>query len=370
MAPAWKQLPEELPEPVRRLTVELRAVKDATGLSLSELASRTHYSRASWERWLNGKRIVTEQALDALIATVDCDGPALRSLWTAATTEPAAPAGVASGTGGAEAAAAEPAPAEAVLPEVVAPERAAGEEAADEVVTRERADAPEPVASALRRRPVALLSCAAVAVVILLVLAGLRFSGDGKKDAAAAARPVPPAGAPSSPAKPGTPSSPAPAAPGCQAVGCSHKDPKLTGCGADARTMQTINIGKVVAYLRYSQRCQAAWAAVTEGQPGDKAIITTSTGESAEALIHWGYDNYSPMVNAADPTTTFQVCGYQQAGEACTVSAADLANSVASTPIPVGPPKPPTPPATPDPSATLPAPSATPAAPAPGPSAS
>ncbi|WP_344325298.1 helix-turn-helix transcriptional regulator, partial [Kitasatospora putterlickiae] len=81
MGSAWKQLPDDLSVPAKRLTEELRAVKDATGLSLSELAARTHYSRASWERWLNGKRVITEQALDALIGAVECDGPALRALW-------------------------------------------------------------------------------------------------------------------------------------------------------------------------------------------------------------------------------------------------------------------------------------------------
>ncbi|MBV2153871.1 helix-turn-helix transcriptional regulator, partial [Kitasatospora sp. SUK 42] len=88
MASAWKELPAELSEPARLLAEELRAVKDAAGLSLSELAARTHYSRASWERWLNGKRVVTEQALEALVGAVDCDAAELRRLWRE-TVEPA-----------------------------------------------------------------------------------------------------------------------------------------------------------------------------------------------------------------------------------------------------------------------------------------
>ncbi|MGN5376967.1 helix-turn-helix domain-containing protein [Streptomyces lasalocidi] len=38
---------------------ELRALKDAHRLSFQELGRLTHFSRASWERWLNGKRPVT-----------------------------------------------------------------------------------------------------------------------------------------------------------------------------------------------------------------------------------------------------------------------------------------------------------------------
>ncbi len=30
-------------------------LKDGSGLSLAQISARTHYSRASWERWFNGK---------------------------------------------------------------------------------------------------------------------------------------------------------------------------------------------------------------------------------------------------------------------------------------------------------------------------
>ncbi|WP_147409100.1 XRE family transcriptional regulator [Kitasatospora xanthocidica] len=340
MGSAWKQLPDELPEPARRLAEELRAVKDAAGLSLSELAARTHYSRASWERWLNGKRVVTEQALDALAGAVECDGAALRALWRRAV---AGPEAVADGPSGAE----EPAVEE---PAVAEP---AAEEAVREPVSVEEAPVAGPAPAVWWRRPAALVSGAA-ALALLLVLVGLRISRhDGQ--AAAADRPAATTGASAAP-KPG------PTAPACQAVGCAHKDPKTTGCGKDARTLQTQVVGKVVVYLRYSQTCRAAWAAITEGQPKDYATITDGTGESETALIHWGYDNYSAMLDAADPTVTFQVCGYQPAGHDCTAVVSDLAMVVASTPIPIGPASPP--PGTGAGASTTPAP-ATPADPAP-----
>lgn len=379
MGSAWKQLPEELSEPARRLAEELRAIKDTAGLSLSELATRTHYSRASWERWLNGKRIVTEQALDALVGTVDCDGAALRALWRRAVAEPeaAGPAtapGAAPDTAPGESPSASPAACPgtdgtdgedggrerpAVTDRSAGPGEAAAEEPADEPLPSGREPGPVPVA--WWRRPAALLSGAAV-LALVLVLVGLRF---GRHDGQASAA--------SEPAAPSAATVTATAAmtdPACQGVGCAHKDPKTTGCGKDARTLQTQVIGKVVVYLRYSQTCRAAWAAITEGEPKDYATITDGTGDSETALIHWGYDNYSPMLSAADPAVTFQVCGYQPAGHDCTAVVSDLAAVVASTPIPIGKASPPPgtgagAPTTPDPATPATPDPATPAAPAP-----
>ncbi|MFJ8430509.1 DUF2690 domain-containing protein [Kitasatospora sp. NPDC094019] len=404
MGSAWKQLPDDLSDPARRLTEELRAVKDATGLSLSELAALTHYSRASWERWLNGKRVITEQALDALVGAVDCDGPKLRALWELTAAEAAAVDAAAGSEAAAEPEGSDRAPGTDGGPATGAEATAAGEagpagtadgpDAAATTATTETADATGAAATdgssaegtlddgtgadapavdgpgalatvpgtdrAVRTtgrpsgpvlgRPVALIA-ASVVVVLLLALAGVRYfsdtDGDNVGPTAATVLTSTPAtpvdSASPSTTAPAVPANPAPAVPACQALGCAHKDPKAAGCGGDARTLLTTNIGKVVIYLRYSQKCQAAWAAITEGQPGDQATITTTGGESETALIHWGYDNYSQMVNAGDPAATLQVCGTraQPEGAACTASVSDLARVVANTPIPVGPASPP-----------------------------
>ncbi|MEV7772321.1 DUF2690 domain-containing protein [Kitasatospora sp. NPDC086791] len=377
MGSAWKNLPEELPEPARHLAEELRAIKDAAGLSLSELAARTHYSRASWERWLNGKRIVTEQALEALIRAVDCDGAALRALWERALAAPGEP----TGSSVRESPAAEPSSTE---PSPAAPDASsadassAGGPTGDGGSPDQPSDAdpeaalvtgrtPEPAPVPWWRRPAALVSGATL-LAALLVLVGLRAARhDGRP--AAVAEPVPTTSPTASPAATGTTAKPVPATPTCQAIGCDHKDPKSTGCGRDARTLHTDVIGKVVIYLRYSQKCQAAWAAITEGEPGDFATIIDSTGDSEQGLIHYGYDNYSNMLNAADPTIGFHLCGHQPAGDLCTAEVFDLAAVVDSTPIPIGPASPPpgtgagaaTAPATPEPTDTGPA-TATPTA--------
>ncbi|MFD8784334.1 helix-turn-helix domain-containing protein [Kitasatospora sp. NPDC059599] len=367
MGSAWKNLPEELSEPARHLAEELRAIKDAAGLSLSELATRTHYSRASWERWLNGKRVVTEQALDALIRAVDCDGAALRALWERALAAPEESAEHAEPSASAEAAEAPDGPGAPSADEPAAGGPAADGSSPDEPSDGEPEEAlvtgqaPGPGPVAWWRRPAALVTGATL-LAVLLVLVGLRAARhDGQPTAVA--EPAPTAAPAVSPAASATTAKPVPATPTCQAMGCDHKDPKNTGCGKDARTLHTDVIGKVVIYLRYSQKCQAAWAAITEGEPGDFATIIDSTGDSEQGLIHYGYDNYSNMLNAADPTIGFHLCGHQPAGDICTSEVFDLAAVVDSTPIPIGPASPPpgtgagaaTAPAAPAPTDTAPA---------------
>ncbi|MFD0414103.1 helix-turn-helix domain-containing protein [Streptomyces sp. NPDC127108] len=64
--PRWKELPASLGEQERRLAVQLRRMKDRSGLSLTSLATRTSYSRSSWERYLNGKKPVPRAAVEQL----------------------------------------------------------------------------------------------------------------------------------------------------------------------------------------------------------------------------------------------------------------------------------------------------------------
>ncbi|MEZ0095168.1 DUF2690 domain-containing protein [Streptacidiphilus sp. EB129] len=291
MNSAWKPLPENLSGAARRLTEQLRAVKDAHGLSLADLASRTHFSKASWERWLNGKRLITEQALAGLVSTVDCDAVLLNALLAQAQAEQneqseARPADARqNGT-------AEP----AAPPE---PESRSGISLVD-------AGSPDhvPAPRALPRVPRPALWGSAAAV-LALALCGVWLVVSGHP-AGSAARTA------SGPTTVATPT------PFCQGIGCAGKDPQSTGCGSDVTTLTTSNVGKVIIYVHYSARCKAAWAAITTGAKGDTATITSSTGDTETALIHWGYDNYSAMVDASNPSTTFRVCGVQPAGHGCT----------------------------------------------------
>lgn len=90
-------------EAARRLAEELRAAKEAAGLSLAQIGRHTHYSRASWERWLNGKRLISPAALAGFAELTGVDGAHLARLLAQAAAErsaagggqPAHPAGAA-----------------------------------------------------------------------------------------------------------------------------------------------------------------------------------------------------------------------------------------------------------------------------------
>ncbi|MFE9171902.1 helix-turn-helix domain-containing protein [Streptomyces kebangsaanensis] len=64
--PRWKELPDSLDRRVQQFVVQLRRLKDRSGLSLASLAARTEYSRSSWERCLNGKALPPRHAVEKL----------------------------------------------------------------------------------------------------------------------------------------------------------------------------------------------------------------------------------------------------------------------------------------------------------------
>ncbi|MEY9848944.1 DUF2690 domain-containing protein [Streptacidiphilus sp. MAP5-3] len=292
MGANWRPIPEDLRGSARRLTEELRAIKDRSGLSLTQIGTRTHYSKASWERWFNGKRVITEQALESLAANVDERARLLRPLLALAAQEP-----------GSEAAASQAA--------------ASPEERLQDAASEPASETPPPADVRARwsgfRRWLAGTS-AARTVVIALVSALLGAVGGAWLTSATS----PSNAAASSDRTPVVIPVSASAPPTCLGVGCAGRDPQSTGCVADARDLITQNVGAMVIYLHYSARCKAAWGALTDGARGDTATITTSAGDHQTALVHWGYDNYSMMVDAGTPGTTLQVCGAQPAGHGCT----------------------------------------------------
>jgi transcriptional regulator with XRE-family HTH domain len=78
--PRWKELPSSLDERVRKLVVQLRWLKDHSGLSLSSLQSKTGYSRSSWERYLNGRALPPRGALEKLAQVGGVDPTRLLAL--------------------------------------------------------------------------------------------------------------------------------------------------------------------------------------------------------------------------------------------------------------------------------------------------
>lgn len=93
----WKALPKSLDPHTSQLVVELRRLKDHSGLSLKSLQSKTPFSRSSWERYLNGKVLPPRAAVEALARMAGADVTPLLALrdaaarpGTAAATTPAA----------------------------------------------------------------------------------------------------------------------------------------------------------------------------------------------------------------------------------------------------------------------------------------
>ncbi|KLJ03048.1 peptidoglycan-binding protein [Streptomyces albidoflavus] len=194
MAP-WKALPEHLDPQAGRLVDRLRRLKDATGLSFTALAARTSYSRSSWERYLNGRKLPPADAVTELAALAGADPDRMLALHTLAAQTWAGPQpkGTAAtpGTSGAapepeepaseppapEAAADAPTPAEPDTPASVPP-----------VLVGEQAGPAEPAKARPARRTLlaaggALVVVAAVlAVVLTLVLPGRGSAGAGEEE--------------------------------------------------------------------------------------------------------------------------------------------------------------------------------------------
>ncbi|MFI5799825.1 helix-turn-helix domain-containing protein [Streptomyces sp. NPDC051677] len=76
----WKELPDALDQRVRQLVVHLRRLKDHSGLSLASLAAKTGYSRSSWERYLNGKALPPQHAVEELARVAGVEPTRLRVL--------------------------------------------------------------------------------------------------------------------------------------------------------------------------------------------------------------------------------------------------------------------------------------------------
>lgn len=76
----WAPLPSDLDDATRRLVEELRRLKDGMNVTLGTLGAKTHYSTSSWERWLNGKRLISKAALESLARVAGIDSGYLLDL--------------------------------------------------------------------------------------------------------------------------------------------------------------------------------------------------------------------------------------------------------------------------------------------------
>ncbi|MFD8817935.1 helix-turn-helix domain-containing protein, partial [Streptomyces sp. NPDC059627] len=73
----WKALPAGLDPAVVEFVAELRRLKDASGLSLRDLATGTGYSSSSWERYLGGRLLPSREAVESMATLVAADSARL-----------------------------------------------------------------------------------------------------------------------------------------------------------------------------------------------------------------------------------------------------------------------------------------------------
>ncbi|GHC69684.1 helix-turn-helix domain-containing protein [Streptomyces flavofungini] len=252
--PRWRELPASLGEQERRLVVQLRRLKDHSGLSLTSLAARTSYSRSSWERYLNGKKPVPRAAVEELSRVCGVEPTRLLVLHEVVQEVRGAP-----GSGGpAEAAGAVTEPAPTTGPEAAAPSEPVE-------LPEPAAPSPPPVRPAPRtlrlRTALAGTALAVAAAFVGGLFAGRAWAGDGDGGRSG----------PRSAAGPG------PAAPRCAGGGCAGEDPARPGCGGQGRvtSLATREFG---AGRRgepwYAKACGAVWARA-EGLllPGDRVVV-------------------------------------------------------------------------------------------------
>ncbi|MFF2964663.1 DUF2690 domain-containing protein [Streptomyces sp. NPDC057963] len=264
----WRPLRGDLPDEVVRLVRELRQYVDRGEMNAATVAAKTGYSRSSWLRYLNGRRLPPWPAVAALGRLAQVDVGHLRVLW-----ESAAHAW------------ARQSPADETDP---APATRGPAERADAPVTPETVPAPAADGTPRRGLPVArsgVLTAAAAACALLAAVL-LAQPWDTGTD-----RGRPPDGAP-----PGAPAWPWPlhsaarqTAAACRSNGCRGLDPYREGCDRDSTVVHRLRAYDRVLTLQYSPACRASWAEVEAPAATSGLRIATTGGDQQLAAVGGAY---------------------------------------------------------------------------------
>ncbi|MFG3009553.1 helix-turn-helix domain-containing protein [Streptomyces cinerochromogenes] len=252
-------MPAELPDTHRRLLEELRRLKSRHGWTFAQLARKTGYSTASWQRYLSGRAMPPWGAVDALGRLASQEDGRLRALWESATAAVARQSAA----------------------QRTAPLTRNGEEAADG----------GPGAAPRPRSPTTLL--AGLLGTALLVASSLALLSPW--DAGTASRVPAPRGAPpNAPVWPWplpTTTGPPAGAP-CLANGCRGRDPYRLGCDRSSVPVHAVSAGHRTLTLRYSPVCRAVWAEVAPSAgtsvltvSGDGGAVTAPPGDARTGML-------------------------------------------------------------------------------------
>ncbi|MFE0582421.1 DUF2690 domain-containing protein [Streptomyces sp. NPDC058874] len=288
-----------------QLAEAMRGMKEEARFSYGKLAEKTHYSRSSWERFLNGKQLPTTVAVEEFAAATGADADVLLALLAKATAYEEFRAARQQ-----QAAAPHPAPEHAARP-------ASTPRSSVPATTTGPANVPAtaqaPQASSARpprlrewrshARTAALVVAGALVGSIATVVIG---GGPGGGAAADSSR----AGAqPSGSAAGAQASSPRP--PACSADTCLRREPQAMDCHWDGTTVRETWLRGLKIQLRYSAACRAVWGRIENGTVGDSVTIKDKGGREESATIRVDNDTYTRMlaVSADAPPDSVIICG-------------------------------------------------------------
>ncbi|WP_354597949.1 DUF2690 domain-containing protein [Streptomyces sp. JL1001] len=292
----------EPPREAGLLTEQLRLLRGRDGMTLAALANRTSYSKSSWGRYLSGKALPPRQAVREFAQAVSVKPDRLLLLLEIAERGQAQPDGkapedvvaevpptAAQDSGGDTDPGTEPVPGAEASP---APETEPPGARSPEQPT------PAPAASPRRARRWGLIVGAATGVGMATgLLAGMLV------------------GAPESRGEPASRGSSAK----CTGFECRNKDAQGMECHIGVWTAAAEKVDGIHLELRYSPRCGAAWARITEGRVGDTARVEGPHNHSAARAITYDRDTYSPMVEAPYPAAARACVVIKDGGkEVCT----------------------------------------------------
>ncbi|WP_419997314.1 helix-turn-helix domain-containing protein [Streptomyces boninensis] len=320
----WRELPEELDPQVREFASQLRRLVDRSRLSVSAVADRTGYSRSSWERYLNGRLLPPQGAVEALAEVTGANARHLHTMWELAerawsraemrhdhTLE-------AIQVAEARAALGEFGPAPAVgdkqrgggappKPAKKAAKKAAQSPAQPPGQPGQPAG-PYPAQTPPPQRPkrrnfagIAAVAGAAALIILGSVVAVTQLGGDDKDKA-------------DDPKKSPTSSQQKlPAGVKCVGDDCTGKDPEEMGCGGEKATSpENAVVQGAEVEVRYSKVCKAAWARISGAVAGDSVRITAQPAGgkavSRTAVAETDGETYTKMVGVTDVADA-KACG-------------------------------------------------------------
>ncbi|WP_051798503.1 helix-turn-helix domain-containing protein [Streptomyces sp. NRRL S-337] len=278
-----------------RLAAGMRELRGRTGLSLAALAARTPYSKSSWERYLNGKKLPPRAAVEALCRLAGEPAGRLLALWEladAAWSGRAAPAADRAEAAAARDATVEPGPAAETHP--AQPQQ------------QQQPQQPEQLPPPRRYRRVVAVVAGAGAGVLALVVAVTFLAGERAGEARGG------------PAASATPSSSA--VTGCRGRSCDGKDPQSMFCGGEGMVDTVVEAttarGEHIQ-VRYGTACEAAWGRLRDGRIGDRIEVTApgSLPRSVRVRDRFDAEGYlvTPMAAARGPRGV-RLCLYPAGG--------------------------------------------------------